>query len=303
MSAELPSSELTDGHKLLLKRLGVSIDAGTLRLALTHRSYAYENGGIPTNERLEFLGDSILGFSVTDALYRDNPLLPEGELAKRRSAVVSTRALASIGRDLGIGEFIYLGQGERLTKGRNKSSILADTMEALIGATYLTHGIEVARQMVMRLIGPLLTDAEALGAGTDWKTNIQEIAASRRLGTVAYNITGTGPDHNRTFAAELVIGGTYFGAGTGPSKKEAERAAAAAGWVELKKRFGENALAHAAVLGAGVGAGVAVGAGPDAGAGASASGTSDGGAVASPAPRSASGSAASSASGSAAAID
>ena len=98
MPAELPSPELTDGHILLLKRLGVSIDAGTLRLALTHRSYAYENGGLPTNERLEFLGDSILGFSVTDALYRDNPSLPEGELAKRRSAVVSTRALASIGR-------------------------------------------------------------------------------------------------------------------------------------------------------------------------------------------------------------
>ncbi|MGA7204597.1 MAG: ribonuclease III [Specibacter sp.] len=237
MSSDPVSPKLEDGHKLLLKRLGVTIDAGTLRLALTHRSYAYENGGIPTNERLEFLGDSVLGFSVTDALYRDNPTLPEGDLAKRRSAVVSTRALAGIARTLGLGEFIYLGQGERLTKGRNKSSILADTMEALIGATYLSNGIEVARELVMRLVGPLLADAEALGAGTDWKTNIQEIAAGRQMGTVAYEITGTGPDHDRSFSARLFIGGHHFGTGTGPSKKEAERSAAAAGWIVLQERL------------------------------------------------------------------
>lgn len=242
MSEEIPSPELTDGQRLLLKRLGVTIDAGTLRLALTHRSYAYENGGIPTNERLEFLGDSILGFSVTDALYRDNPLLPEGDLAKRRSSVVSTRALASIGRSLGVGEFIYLGQGERLTKGRNKDSILADTMEALIGATFLTHGIEVARQLVMRLVGPLLADSAVLGAGTDWKTNIQEISSAKRLGTINYDITGVGPDHNRSFTARLIIGGVHYGTGTGPSKKEAERTAAAAGWVELQKKFGTETL-------------------------------------------------------------
>ncbi|MBP2414098.1 ribonuclease-3 [Arthrobacter stackebrandtii] len=246
MSADLPSPELTDGHKLLMKRLGVSIDAGTLRLALTHRSYAYENGGIPTNERLEFLGDSILGFSVTDALYRDNPTLPEGDLAKRRSSVVSTRALASIARDLGVGEFIYLGHGERITKGRNKSSILADTMEALIGATYLTHGIETARELVMRLVGPLLADADVLGAGTDWKTNIQEISAARHLGTIVYDITGTGPDHARSFSAALVIGGRHYGTGTGPSKKEAERSAAAAGWIELQKKYGPGEDASAA---------------------------------------------------------
>lgn len=245
MSAEIPSPELTDGQKLLLKRLGVSIDAGTLRLALTHRSYAYENGGLPTNERLEFLGDSILGFSVTDALYRDNPTLPEGDLAKRRSSVVSTRALASIARDLGVGEFIYLGQGERLTKGRNKSSILADTMEALIGATYLTHGIEVARQLVMRLVGPLLADSAVLGAGTDWKTNIQEIAAARHLGTIVYDITGVGPDHDRSFTARLMIGGQHYGTGIGPSKKEAERASAAEGWIVLEKRFAPSSSSSA----------------------------------------------------------
>ena len=202
----------------LLKRLGVEIDAETLRLALTHRSYAYEHGGLPTNERLEFLGDSILGFSVTDALYRDNPDLPEGELAKRRSAVVSTRALAGVARDLDLGQYILLGQGEKLTNGADKSSILADTVEALIGATYLVNGIETARGMVMRLISPLLADAEALGAGTDWKTSIQELAAARKMGSVEYAVQGSGPDHARTFVATLRIGGTAYGQGTGHSK-------------------------------------------------------------------------------------
>ncbi len=218
----------------LTKRLGVDIDAGTLRLALTHRSYAYEQGGIPTNERLEFLGDSVLGLSVTDALYRDNPDLSEGDLAKRRSAVVSTRALAGVARSLDLGQYILLGQGEKLTNGRDKSSILADTMEAVIGAAYLSHGIETAQAMVMRLIGPLLRDSDVLGEGTDWKTRIQETAAARRLGTIDYQVTGTGPDHARSFEALLVIGGTPYGTGAGHSKKEAEQAAAAASWKILR---------------------------------------------------------------------
>ncbi|MHA7189908.1 ribonuclease III [Arthrobacter sp. MDT2-16] len=214
----------------LSRRLGVDIDAEALRLALTHRSYAYERGGIPTNERLEFLGDSVLGLSVTDALYRDNPTLSEGELAKRRSAVVSTKALAGVARTLDLGSYVLLGQGEKLTNGRDKASILADTMEAVIGAAYLTHGIEAARAMVMRLIGPLLRDSAVLGEGTDWKTRIQEAAAGRRLGMIDYQVEGTGPDHARTFTARLVIGGVEYGSGCGPSKKEAEQAAAAASW-------------------------------------------------------------------------
>ncbi|WP_372699795.1 ribonuclease III [Arthrobacter sp. JSM 101049] len=217
----------------LLKRLGVSIDPETLRLALTHRSYAYEHGGLPTNERLEFLGDSVLGYAVTDHLYRTYPDLPEGDLAKRRSAVVSTRALAGIARGLDVGPHILLGQGERLTQGANKSSILADTMEALIGATYLSEGPDAAGALVMRLVGPLLDDVEQLGAGTDWKTAIQEIAASRKLGTIEYVITGTGPDHARVFEATLNIGETAYGTGTGPSKKEAEQEAAAVSYRSL----------------------------------------------------------------------
>ncbi|WP_026549995.1 ribonuclease III [Arthrobacter sp. Br18] len=212
----------------LTQRLGVDIDAGTLRLALTHRSYAYEKGGIPTNERLEFLGDSVLGLAVTDALYRENPDLPEGDLAKRRSAVVSTRALAGVARGLGLGQYILLGQGEKLTNGRDKPSILADTMEAVIGAAYLSHGVDTARAMVMRLIAPLLQDANVLGEGTDWKTRIQELAAARKLGVIDYQVTGTGPDHARSFRAVLVVGGMPYGTGSGNSKKEAEQAAAEA---------------------------------------------------------------------------
>ena len=218
----------------LLKRLGVVIDPETLRLALTHRSYAYEHGGIPTNERLEFLGDSVLGYAVTDHLYKNYPDLPEGDLAKRRSAVVSTRALATIARSLGLGEFILLGQGEILTNGKDKSSILADTMESLIGATFLTHGIEVATEMVMTLILPLLHDVDVLGAGTDWKTAIQEIAAAEKMGAIEYRVTGSGPDHARTYVAVLHIGGTAYGEGTGPSKKEAEQVSAAVSWKMLR---------------------------------------------------------------------
>ncbi|MDN4611295.1 ribonuclease III [Arthrobacter burdickii] len=230
----------------LTKRLGVDIDTETLRLALTHRSYAYEQGGIPTNERLEFLGDSVLGLSVTDALYRDNPGLSEGELAKRRSAVVSTKALAGVARSLDLGNYVLLGQGEKLTNGRDKASILADTMEAVIGAAYLSHGIETARAMVMRLIGPLLRDSAVLGEGTDWKTRIQETAAARRLGLIDYQVDGTGPDHARTFTARLVIGGVDYGSGCGHSKKEAEQAAAAESWRLLAEAPGADAGPEAA---------------------------------------------------------
>src|SRR5699024_7066981 len=129
---------------------------------------------IPTNERVEFLGDSILGFSVAEYLYQKYPDLPEGDLAKRRAAIVSTRALAIIARDLGVGEHILLGRGEAQSNGANKASILADTMEALIGATYLVQGMDAARGLVLRFVTPLLEDIRLLGAATDWKTVIQE---------------------------------------------------------------------------------------------------------------------------------
>ncbi|MDR4532973.1 ribonuclease III [Glutamicibacter sp. PS] len=214
----------------LTKRLGVSIDPETLRLALTHRSYAFENGGVPTNERLEFLGDSILGFCVAEYLYQRFPDLPEGDLAKRRAAIVSMRALALVARDLGVGEHIYLGRGEQQSNGADKASILADTMEALIGAVYMNHGMDRARDFVLSFIAPLLDDLRLIGAWTDWKTVIQEEVAAKKLGEMSYVVTGDGPDHNRTYTAVLTVGEQNYGSGRGASKKEAEQEAARATW-------------------------------------------------------------------------
>lgn len=165
----------------LAEALGVELDPDILVLALTHRSFAHEAGGIPTNERLEFLGDSVLGLVATEALYRRFPDLPEGELAKMRSAVVSQRALAEVARTLDLGSYILLGKGETRTGGADKDSILSDTVEAIIGAVYLSHGLEVARTFVHSLVDPLLKTAAGLGAGLDWKTSLQEAAAERSL--------------------------------------------------------------------------------------------------------------------------
>ncbi|GAA4284912.1 ribonuclease III [Brevibacterium daeguense] len=210
----------------LNERLGVDIDPETLRLALTHRSYAFEHGGIPTNERLEFLGDAVLQLVATESLYIDNPELPEGRLAKMRSAVVNTRALASVARRLGVGGFLLLGKGEELTGGRDKDSILADSVESLIGAAYVSCGRQPAFDLVQRLVGGMLAEAVTLGAGMDYKTTLQEAAADLELGSVSYVLESRGPDHARVFTATAVVGGTAWGTGEGSSKKSAEAQAA-----------------------------------------------------------------------------
>ena len=168
---------------------------------MTHRSYAYENGGLPTNERLEFLGDSVLGLVVTDALYLTHPDLPEGQLAKLRASVVNMKALAGVARGLGIGGYLRLGKGEETTGGRDKSSILADTLEALIGAVYLDRGLDVASALVHRLFDPLLADSATRGAGLDWKTSLQELTAAELLGVPDYLVEESGPDHQKHFRA------------------------------------------------------------------------------------------------------
>ncbi|WP_308469864.1 ribonuclease III [Kineococcus rubinsiae] len=208
--------------------LGLSIGEELLVQALTHRSYAYEHGGLPTNERLEFLGDSVLGLVVTDSLYHRHPDVSEGKLAKLRAAVVNMRALADIARELELGSFVRLGKGEETTGGRDKSSILADTLEAVFGAAYLAAGTEAARDLVLRLVGPLMDSSERLGAGTDWKTTLQEATAAAGLGVPAYDITASGPDHAKSFTADAVVSGTVLGHGEGRSKKEAEQKAASA---------------------------------------------------------------------------
>ena len=202
-------------------------------LALTHRSFAHENGGLPTNERLEFLGDTVLGLVVTEALYRRHPGVPEGELAKMRAATVSQRALAAVARELGLGAFVLLGKGEVSTGGADKDSILSDTLEALFGAVYLAHGLEVARGLVERLVGPTLDAAAELGAGLDWKTSLQELTSRLGLGAPTYVVEGEGPDHSRTFTARILVDGEEFGSGSGHAKKIAEQVAAAAAFEAL----------------------------------------------------------------------
>jgi ribonuclease-3 len=205
--------------------LGVEIDAGLCQLALTHRSFAYESGGTPHNERLEFLGDSVLGQAVTVLLYTTFPQLPEGELAKRRAALVSTQALARIARSINLGPSILLGKGEQQTGGSDKDSILADTMEALIGATFLSAGQVVATDLVERLVEPLMNDEDTFGSHIDPKTSLQEVAAAQGLPAPHYSVDFSGPDHARVFVATVSVG-DVSGTGTGTSKKHAEIAAA-----------------------------------------------------------------------------
>jgi ribonuclease-3 len=230
---------MTQPAERLLDELGVHLDPELLVLALTHRSFAHEAGGIPTNERLEFLGDTVLGLVVTEALYRRYPDLSEGELAKMRAATVSQRSLAQIARRLDLGSYLLLGKGELATGGRDKDSILADTLEALFGAVHLTHGIEVARALVERLVDPTLALAADLGAGLDWKTSVQELAARLGLGAPEYEVDSEGPDHARTFTARLVLDGVVRGTGTGTAKKIAEQEAAAAAYRSLREAYPE----------------------------------------------------------------
>ncbi|WP_258236378.1 ribonuclease III [Nocardioides campestrisoli] len=210
-----------------------SLDAELLERALTHRSYAYEHGGLPTNERLEFLGDSVLGVVITETLYRVHPDLSEGRLAKLRAAVVNARALADVARGIGLGEHIKLGRGEESTGGREKASILSDTVEALIGAIHLSGGLEAAAEVIHRLFDPLMEAASAMGAGLDWKTSLQELAAEHQLGVPDYVIQDEGPDHMKTFTAQVRVGDSLYGHGTGRSKKEAEQAAAQTAYGEI----------------------------------------------------------------------
>ncbi|KXP10818.1 ribonuclease III [Tsukamurella pseudospumae] len=252
MSKRLPAPPATD-RAPLLEALGVGLEEDLLTLALTHRSYAYEAGGLPTNERLEFLGDSVLGISVTEWLYVTHPDKPEGELAKIRASVVNMHALARVARGLGeggLGAHLFLGRGEELTGGRDKDSILADGTEALLGAVHIEHGIDVAREVVLRLFLPLLTASSSMGAGLDWKTSLQELTAERDLGAPAYRVSSTGPDHDKEFTAVAVVDEHDLGEGVGRTKKEAEQRAAAAAWKSLDEDDSDSSAAEAGTVAA-----------------------------------------------------
>jgi ribonuclease-3 len=225
----------------LTKALGVELDAALLERALTHRSYACEHGGLPHNERLEFLGDSVLGIVITETLYRRHPEFAEGKLAKLRASAVNMRALADVGRTIGpngLGEFLRLGRGEEVTGGRDKASILADTVEAVLGAIYLEHGLDGAARVIHDLFDELLDDVANSGAGLDWKTSLQELTAENGMGVPDYEITSVGPDHAKIFTARAFIAGELFDACEGRNKKEAEQAAAETAWRALSSRMG-----------------------------------------------------------------
>ena len=226
----------------VLNQLGMQIPPELLDHALTHRSFAYEQGGLPTNERLEFLGDSVLGLVVTEHLFTSYPDLSEGQLAKLRAAVVNSRALADVARGLDLGALVRLGRGEEATGGRDKSSILADTMEAVIGAVFTEHGIDAARVFVHHLFDQLMVDVATLGAGLDWKTSLQESASLAGLGVPVYEVVESGPDHAKTFQAMVVLDRHSYGPGTGRNKKEAEQNAAALAFAALKAEA--DAAAH-----------------------------------------------------------
>jgi ribonuclease-3 len=220
----------------LLEVLGVDLPEDLLTLALTHRSYAYEHGGLPTNERLELLGDAVLGLVIVEELFRRHPGNSEGDLAKLRNSIVNSQALAGVARALtedGLGEYLLLGRGEINTGGHAKASILADTLESLLGAVYLQHGLEGARRVILRLFDELLDTAPTLGAALEWKSSLQELTASRGLGVPRYEVTSEGPDHDRRFAAVVFVNGEPYGSGAGRSKKSAETDAAAQAWTAL----------------------------------------------------------------------
>lgn len=208
--------------------LGVPSGGGPLfELALTHRSFAFEQADpIEHNERLEFLGDAILGAVVTDLIFRSYPDLAEGEMARLRASVVNTQALADLARDVGVGEHIRLGRGEESSGGRDKDSLLADTLEAIIGAVYLERGLDAVAAALTPLFEERIKAAVEVGERYDAKTALQEIVVREHGGVPSYRVDSSGPDHDKRFSAEVFVGDDSFGAGRGRSKKEAEQNAA-----------------------------------------------------------------------------
>ncbi|NCY15530.1 MAG: ribonuclease III [Actinobacteria bacterium] len=224
----------TEPLSALLDQLGHHFtDPAPLLLALTHRSWCAENAGSRSNERLEFLGDAVLGLIVTDHIFTAHPEMPEGSLAKLRAAVVSEPTLAAVAAELGVGACLRLGKGESASGGREKASILSDAMEAIIGAVYVDGGLDAARPVVLDLFGDRIS-IEAIGPGSaDFKSQLQEILARRSEGAPVYELSDEGPDHDKRFFARVHVDGLVIGEGEGRSKKLAEQAAAQAAFMRL----------------------------------------------------------------------
>ncbi|MDX1659668.1 MAG: ribonuclease III [Nitriliruptorales bacterium] len=228
MSGQADPAELQD-------RLAVRFrDRGLLECALTHRSYSFENGDVPHNERLEFLGDAVLGLAVTDHIFQRHEESPEGRLAKLRAAAVKAETLAEVARQFGLGRFVRLGKGEASSGGHDKESILADTLEAVIGAYYVDHGYEEAADLVVQLFAEPLENLAQEDTVLDYKTELQELVAARFDELPSYEVEDSGPDHDKTFTARVTVDGDVRGTGTGNSKKQAEQRAADQAYQALK---------------------------------------------------------------------
>lgn len=204
-------------------------------MSVTHRSYCAENPEEESNERLEFLGDAVLGLAVTDHIYSHYPHLAEGELAKLRASVVNTAALADRATDLGLGQMLRLGKGEDTSGGRTKESILADAFEAVIGAVHQDGGWDTSRSVVLSLLIEEISSGSESPGGQDYKTRLQELAAEIGVGAPIYEVSATGPDHNRQFNAIAIVDGKALGEGEGTSKKRAEQGAANSAWHVLSE--------------------------------------------------------------------
>ena len=215
-------------------------DAKLREAALIHRSFAFEQNLDVTNERLEFLGDAVLGVVVTDLAFRRFPDMPEGALAKLRAAIVNMNSLADVARELELGSVILLGKGEEMSGGRGKPSILADAFEAVLGAIYLDLGLESARELIERLFWPRM-EAYARGEGDrDYKTILQELASQDLRALPEYQLRDEGPDHEKEFTATVYLVGEPWGTGRGRSKKEAEQQAAREAYERLSAGAGRK---------------------------------------------------------------
>lgn len=220
-------------HTPLLEKLGVEIAPENLRLALTHRSFANEHGTLPNNERLEFVGDAVLGLTIANALFERFPSRPESDLSPMRARIVSRYGLADIAREIGLGDHVLLGKGEETTGGRDKDSILADTTEAILGAIYRQHGFNLTRDVILRLFEDKIDNAHWI---QDWKTELQERVAELGGHPPVYTATAEGPEHEQVFTAHALIDGTVRGTGRGHNKKTAEQNAAREAFFFLKDR-------------------------------------------------------------------
>ena len=227
----------------LAERLGhVFAQPRLLAQALSHRSWCAEHGGLDSNERLEFLGDAVLGLVVADYSFRTYPELSDGVLSKVRASVVNARALAEVADRLGIPDHLRLGKGEHASGGRAKESILADTMEAVIGAVYVDGGLDNARDLVLSLLSDRITAAVGDPAESDHKSRLQEETVRLGRGVPHYQVEGFGPDHARRYVATVYVSGQHLGVGEGRSKKDAEQVAARVAFGSLEaEKGGEHA--------------------------------------------------------------